>query len=116
MAEYSFVGKGINRVDAREKVTGEAVFSADVKLPGMLFGKIKRSSHPFAKILSIDVSRAIKLSGVRTVITSRDVKQFRYGPILADELPWPMNMYALLEMRWLLWLPLMPTRQRQRWI
>jgi 4-hydroxybenzoyl-CoA reductase alpha subunit len=87
MAEYSFVGKGINRVDAREKVTGEAVFSADVKLPGMLFGKIKRSSHPFAKILSIDVSRAIKLPGVRTVITSRDVKQFRYGPIIADELP-----------------------------
>jgi CO/xanthine dehydrogenase Mo-binding subunit len=87
MADYSFIGKGITRVDGREKVTGKAIFSADLKFPGILFGKVKRSPHPFAKILSIDVNRAIGLSGVRTVITSRDIKQFPYGPIIADELP-----------------------------
>jgi len=87
VAEHTFIGKGIPRVDGREKVTGKAIFSADLKFPGMLFGRIKRSPHPFAKILSIDTSRAIKLPGVRAIITSRDIKQFPYGPIIADELP-----------------------------
>lgn len=48
MGEYSFIGKGIPRVDGLEKVTGEAIFSPDIHLPGMLIGKIKRSPYPFA--------------------------------------------------------------------
>lgn len=48
MGEYSYVGKSIPRVDALEKVTGEAIFSADIQLPGMLIGKIKSSPYPFA--------------------------------------------------------------------
>ena len=41
MGEYSFIGKGIPRVDGLEKVTGEAIFSPDIHLPRMLIGKIK---------------------------------------------------------------------------
>ena len=48
MGEYSFIGKGIPRVDGLEKVTGEAIFSPDIHLPRMLIGKIKRSPYPFA--------------------------------------------------------------------
>ncbi len=87
MGEYSYVGKSVPRVDAREKVTGEAIFSTDIQLPGMLFGKIKRSPHPFARILSIDTAKARKLPGVKAVITAQDVTQFPYGPYVADEPP-----------------------------
>ena len=87
MTEYSFIGKSIPRVDGREKVTGEAVFTTDIQLPGMLYGKILRSPHPFAKILSINADRARSLTGVKAVITAPDVTQFPYGPSVADELP-----------------------------
>ena len=87
MGEYSYIGKNVIRVDAREKVTGEAIFSTDIHIRGMLFGKIKRSPHPFAKILSIDTIEAQKLIGVKAVITARNVDQFPYGSYVADELP-----------------------------
>ncbi len=94
MAKYSFIGKSIPRVDGREKVTGEAIFSTDIQLPGMLFGKIKRSPYPFARILSINTDKARKLPGVKAVITARDITQFPYGPVTADELPLA-DKYAL---------------------
>ena len=87
MTEHSFIGERVPRVDALEKVTGEADYCADLKIPGMLFGKIKRSPYPFARILSIDTSSAQKLPGVRAVITAQDVTQFAYGLVLLDELP-----------------------------
>ncbi len=85
--EYSFIGKSVPRVDAREKVTGEAIYTTDMYLPGMLYGKILRSPHPFARILSIDTDKARKLVGVKAVITAGDITQFPYGPVIADELP-----------------------------
>jgi CO/xanthine dehydrogenase Mo-binding subunit len=66
-------------VDAKDKATGEAMYSCDVKIPGMLFGKCKRSPHPFARMLSIDVSKALKLPGVRAIVTARNVTQFHYA-------------------------------------
>ena len=86
-AEYSFIGKSIHRVDGREKATGEAMFSTDIQLPGMLYGKIKRSPYPFARIIAIHTDQARGLPGVRAVISAKDVVQFSYGPIIADELP-----------------------------
>ena len=65
---YSVIGKPALNVEASEKARGEACFTGDMKLPGMLYGKIKRSPHPFAKIISIDTSKALKLPGVRAVI------------------------------------------------
>ena len=100
MPKYSYVGKSIPRVDAKIKVTGEAIFTSDFKLPGMLWGKIKRSPYPSAKILSIDTSQALKLPGVRAVITARDITQFSYGTVYGgDELPLARNMPVILGMR-----------------
>ena len=63
------IGNATARVDAVERVTGEAKYSRDFKLPGMLYAQILRSPHPHARIRSIDTSAAEALPGVRAVIT-----------------------------------------------
>jgi len=63
------VGHATPRVDAGERVSGKAVYTRDVQLPGMLYGAVLRSPHPHARIKSIDVSRAQALPGVKAVIT-----------------------------------------------
>ncbi len=63
------VGHDVPRIDAYERVTGRATFTADRRLPGMLFARVLRSPHPHARIRSIDTSRAEALPGVRAVIT-----------------------------------------------
>ena len=67
------VGQSVIRRDLREKLTGEAKYSADLKMPGMLYGLILRSPHPHANILSIDTAAAEALPGVHTVITPFNV-------------------------------------------
>jgi CO/xanthine dehydrogenase Mo-binding subunit len=79
------VGRRVPRVDAHGKVTGTAVFGADVTLPGTLHGRIFRSAEPHARVVSIDVSRAAAIAGVRAVITAADVPDVRYGGALKDE-------------------------------
>src|SRR5215813_1238119 len=61
------VGKPVPRVDAREKVTGKAKYTRDVKLPGMLYGVIVRSPYPAAQIRKVDTERAEKMPGVCAV-------------------------------------------------
>ena len=64
------IGESVPRVDAREKVTGAALFADDLQFgPGMLFARIKRSPHPHALIKRIDVSKAQALPGVKAVVT-----------------------------------------------
>ena len=75
MSSYSVVGKSLTRVDAAAKVTGAAEYAADVKLPNVLYGKILRSPHAHAKIVSIDTHQAEQLPGVETVITYKDLPQ-----------------------------------------
>ncbi|MBN8907075.1 MAG: 4-hydroxybenzoyl-CoA reductase subunit alpha, partial [Rhodospirillales bacterium] len=53
-------------------MTGRAVFAADTRAAGMLWGKIKRSPHAHARILSIDTSKAMALPGVKAVVTAAD--------------------------------------------
>ncbi|MDB3993585.1 xanthine dehydrogenase family protein molybdopterin-binding subunit [Gammaproteobacteria bacterium] len=65
----STIGNDTPRIDAIERVTGQAKYTRDWKLPGMLFGKVLRSPHPHARLLSIDTSEAEALPGVRSVIT-----------------------------------------------
>lgn len=75
MAEYKwpdaekrkYIGKRISRIDGPEKVSGRAKYSYDINRPGMLFGKILRSPHAHAKIVSIDTSAAEKMPGVKAV-------------------------------------------------
>ncbi|MDP2916763.1 MAG: xanthine dehydrogenase family protein molybdopterin-binding subunit, partial [Dehalococcoidia bacterium] len=72
MEEFKVIGKSVPRVDALEKVTGQAKYTVDVKLPRMLYIKILRSPHAHAKILGIDISKAKKLAGVHVVATGKD--------------------------------------------
>src|SRR6266545_2680142 len=82
------VGKPFRKVDARAKCTGQTKFADDIVLPRMLFCKILRSSEPHARILSIDVSKALALPGVLAVITGKDLP-IPYGilPVSQDEHP-----------------------------
>lgn len=86
---YSVIGKRVPRVDGSEKATGQARFTADLSLPGMLHGKLLRSPHPHARVLHVDASGAEKLPGVRAVVTARDFGNFKYGflPTTRDEAP-----------------------------
>ena len=79
MRSHSAVGYSIVRRDALEKVTGKAKYCTDMKLHGMLYGRILSSPHAYAKIISIDTSKAEKLRGVRAVITGKDVPEKRFG-------------------------------------
>jgi 4-hydroxybenzoyl-CoA reductase alpha subunit len=88
--KYSVIGKNVHRVDGTEKVTGAAVYTFDMVLPGMLYGKILRSPHPHAKILKIDISKAERMVGVKAVVTGADTIGFKQGiwrrfPELCDE-------------------------------
>src|SRR4030095_8123178 len=61
------------RHDGTDKVTGRALYGADIRLPGMLYGAMLRSPHAHARILSIDTSRAEAYPGVRAVVTAKDL-------------------------------------------
>ena len=65
------VGTRPVRHDGADKVTGLARYSADLNLPGMLYGKVLRSPHAHARIKSIDTSKAEAMPGVRAVVTGR---------------------------------------------
>lgn len=82
------VGKKTLRIDGPERVTGKAVYTFDVQLPGMLYGKILRSPHPHARITHIDTRRAERLPGVRAVLSSQNTPKisFRRQTFLFDEI------------------------------
>ncbi len=86
MEEFGSVGKRIPKGDARDKVTGRAMYMDDLKVPGMLYGKILFSKFPHGKILHINTSKAEKLIGVRAVLTGRDIPPIRFG-FLKDNVP-----------------------------
>ncbi|MDQ7782316.1 MAG: xanthine dehydrogenase family protein molybdopterin-binding subunit, partial [Desulfomonilaceae bacterium] len=79
MSDYAFIGKNMPRVDSKSKVTGQALYTADLKLPRMLTGKILRSPHPHARILDIDVSDALRIPGVKAVVTGKDTLGKKWG-------------------------------------
>src|SRR5438094_1453760 len=63
------VGHATPRIDALERVTGKATYTNDIQLPGMLYARILRSPHPHARIRRIDVSKALAVPGVKTILT-----------------------------------------------
>jgi xanthine dehydrogenase molybdenum-binding subunit len=67
------VGKSVRRSDLLGKVTGEARYTADIALTGLLYGRIKRSDIAHARIVSIDASKALALPGVKAVLTHENV-------------------------------------------
>jgi xanthine dehydrogenase YagR molybdenum-binding subunit len=66
-AELTVIGKSAPRIDGRLKVTGAARYTADIRLPGMLFARVVTSPHPHARLRSIDTSAAERHAGVRAV-------------------------------------------------
>ncbi len=84
------VGKPTPRVEGVLKVTGKALYSADLQLPDSLWGRCLRSPIPYGRIKRIDTGKAWQVPGVKTVITGQDVTGLRIGrciydtPVLAD--------------------------------
>lgn len=76
---YKVIGTRPIRHDGTDKVTGRAVYGADMHLPGMLYGKVLRSPHAHARIVSIDTSAAEALPGVKAVIVGMDM------PVVSDK-------------------------------
>ena len=86
---FKWVGKNTQRPDGPDKVTGRARYGDDMIVPGMLHGKTLRSPHAHAKIISIDTSEAEALSGVKAVVTYKDIPDHPllappYGPMITD--------------------------------
>lgn len=89
MSDFTIVGHNQRKVDGQAKASGRARYTDDLSFPGMLHGKILRSPHPHARILSIDTSEAEALYGVRAVVTGREMA-VTYGVI-----PWTPDEYPL---------------------
>ncbi|MBT5898413.1 MAG: xanthine dehydrogenase family protein molybdopterin-binding subunit, partial [Rhodospirillaceae bacterium] len=83
--QFKWVGTRTIRPDGVDKVTGRAMYGADLVLPGMLQGKVVRSPHAHARIKSIDTSKAEALTGVRAVITAADMPLADPTPVAAGE-------------------------------
>jgi CO/xanthine dehydrogenase Mo-binding subunit len=83
------IGRSLPRLEAREKVTGRIEYTHHLKLPGMLHGKIFRSTMPHARIKSVDTSAAAALPGVYQVVTIEDIRKViphpYYGPAFHDQ-------------------------------
>jgi CO/xanthine dehydrogenase Mo-binding subunit len=87
------VGTRPIRPDGADKVTGRALYSADTRVAGMLWGKILRSPHAHARIVSIDTSKAEAVPGVRAVITAADFPEISSEEAFVGE--GPMNFRDL---------------------
>ncbi|MBT4287845.1 MAG: molybdopterin-dependent oxidoreductase [Deltaproteobacteria bacterium] len=84
MSSHKIVGKSLPQIDSWAKVTGEAEFVTDIRLVDMLYGKIFRSDRANALIKKLDISRALKLPGVKSIATHADTPGIFWGPILKD--------------------------------
>jgi carbon-monoxide dehydrogenase large subunit len=85
MKSFREIGKPMRKSDGREKVTGSAVFAADIFLPNMLYGKILRSPHAHARISYIDTSKAERKIGVKAVVSAKDTLDVMFGHFIRDE-------------------------------
>ena len=79
MMDAQLIGQRIPKLDAPSKATGKTTYGHDVRLPGMLHGRILYSRYPHAKIIRMDTSRAEKLRGVKCVLTSKDNPPHLFG-------------------------------------
>ncbi len=92
MKKFNIIGKDVPRTDATAKARGSAIYTDDMKLPGMLHGRILRSPFAHALIKRIDTSKAAALPGVKCVLTAEDTPKIKYGnwrlfPETQDEYP-----------------------------
>ncbi|QGP93595.1 Nicotinate dehydrogenase large molybdopterin subunit [Neomoorella glycerini] len=81
------VGTSPPRVDARSKVTGRAIYPADVNFPGMIYGQAVRSPYAHARIINIDTSAALEVPGVLCVLTARDIPGHNGQGVVYQDMP-----------------------------
>ena len=81
---YKNLNKAVPRIEGADKVSGNMRYAADIPFPAALSAKILRTSLPHARILSIDTSKALKLPGVRAIITGADVAGVMVGLRMKD--------------------------------
>src|SRR6202166_4148484 len=83
------IGRSIPRLEVRAKVTGRADYTHNLRLPGMLYGKVFRSTVPHGRIRTIDTAPASALPGVHRVVTGADIQKLiaepYYGPAFHDQ-------------------------------
>jgi CO/xanthine dehydrogenase Mo-binding subunit len=82
--KFRYIGQHILSSYFLEKITGKAVYVSDIKLPNMLYAALKRSPLPSARILKIDVSNALRIKGVRAIITGENIPKGLHGRGLLD--------------------------------
>ncbi|MFQ5693670.1 MAG: xanthine dehydrogenase family protein molybdopterin-binding subunit, partial [Nitrospinota bacterium] len=86
MSSFRVIGSRAPMVGSTAKAAGRARFATDMRLPGLLFGKVLRSTQAHARIVNIDVSAARKVPGVVTVVTGEDIPPgARYGTVRKDQ-------------------------------
>jgi len=90
VAREDYLGVGVIRNDAVEKVTGAARYAGDLKFPGMLYAKLLRSEYAHAHIVRIDTRKAQELPGVKAVVTGKDFPN-RMGLYLKDRTPYAVD-------------------------
>src|SRR6478752_2040287 len=82
------IGGYVPMVDGPEKVSGRAKYTADLIAPGMLAGRIYRSPYSHAEILEVDIAEALRLPGVKAIVTGADCdRTFGVLPIARSEHP-----------------------------
>ncbi|MBN1849068.1 MAG: molybdopterin-dependent oxidoreductase [Deltaproteobacteria bacterium] len=79
MQEFVTIGTNVTRTHVRDKAIGAAIYTDDIRLPGMLHGRLLRSPYAHARILHIDTTKAKALPGVKGVITSEDIPRIKFG-------------------------------------
>lgn len=92
------VGKRHPKYNAANLVLGKSPFIDDMKLDGMVYGALKFSDHPRAKVLSINIKSAEKLSGVLKVFTAKDIPGNRYSGLIISD--WPLMIDVGEETRY----------------
>jgi len=92
------IGKKHPKYDADKLVLGQSPYVADMKLPGMLYGALKFSDHPRAKVLSIDVSKAQTHQGVIKAFTAKDIPGSRNSGLIIPD--WPLMIEVGEETRY----------------
>lgn len=93
------VGKRHPKYNAANFVLGKSPFVADMQLDGMVYGVLKFSDHPRAKVLSIKIQNAEKLSGVLKVFTAKDIPGNRYSGLIISD--WPLMIDVGEETRYI---------------
>lgn len=111
----STLGRDTPQVNARAKVLGRAVYAGDIKVAGMLHGKILRSPYPHARIVRVDTSAALALPGVKAVLTGADAPRTMWACTRRSAASWPTAWCASRAKRWRPWRPPPKRSRATRW-